>query len=134
MNIEKGLVDYLTSNQDLKPLVGVRVFLMALPQKTTLPAVRYQRISTSRLMTHDQTHTGLATARFQFDIYGNTYGDVKEVALALQKALLGYKGSFGTLTAKVNVGSILADFESDAYEADLKLYTITVDYMITYEE
>jgi len=131
--IEEAIVYHLLDDIQIQEMVDDKVYLIALPQSITLPAITYQRISTDRLMTHDQDAGGLATARIQFDTYATTYAEAKKTASALRNSLLGYKGQMGGVNT-VRVDATLSALEQDSMEPDLKIYRITTDYLISYEE
>lgn len=131
--IEKAIVSILQNNVDVSALVSDRIYAFRLPQVVTLPAITYQRVSTYRIMTHDQTYTGLSNPRFQFNLYANSINVCKQMALAVRKAFLGYQGEID-LIDKVNVYAILAETEIDVIEADLDLYYTIVDYKFSHNE
>jgi hypothetical protein len=124
MTIEKGLVSHIES------YVEVQAYLLALPQDVELPAIRYQRITTPRALTLDQTNSGLAMSTFQFDVYAETYDDIVTITEDIHSAFDGYTG----LLDDTKVYAILPDGERDDYEPELKLFRKILDFMIYYEE
>lgn len=129
MSIEKGIVAYL--RVELAGLVSTRIYNNRYPQKVTLPAVRFQRISTARVLSHDQDNTGLAQARFQFDVEADSFEDAQEIVDAMHEALSGYTGSMGSETVR----SCLPFGEMDSPgEVELKTSVKMLDYMIVYQE
>jgi hypothetical protein len=92
ITIEEGIVYRLKNYSGLSALVGDRIYPLKLPQGVILPAVTYQRISTPRVITHDQGTGGLAMPRFQFSAYDDGYSSVKAVIKQIREALNGYKG------------------------------------------
>jgi len=133
MRIEEALCTYLVANNDIATAVGTRVYSFHSPQKAVLPFITYRRISTERLLTHDQTEQGLASPRFQFDIRAKTFASGLDTVEALRKALQGYKGTMGGVGG-VGVGAALPALEQHDDEPDSDNYRITVDYIISHQE
>lgn len=130
-SIESGIVDYLNNNAGVLAAIGTRLYAIQLPQKDlTLPAVTFTRISTERVITHDQTHHGLASPRFQFDVYATTYQEALDVADALRTALLGYRGTWDS----IRVDAVLVELEQHDLGADAGLFRLIIDYKISHEE
>lgn len=131
--IEKAIVSILKNNAAVSALVSTRIYAFRLPQTVTLPAITYQRISTFRNVTHDQTSVGLSNPRFQFNLYANSIDVCKQIAAAVRTAFLGYSGEV-TVTNKVSIYAILPETEVDVVEIDLDLYCTTVDYKFSHNE
>ena len=130
MSFEEGLVTYLKSVTAIKNAVDTRIFGQHLPQTAILPCIVYQRISTSRVLTHDQNSSGLVRATFQFDVYSTTYVNALSVTDALRSALQGYKGAMGS----VQVGAVLPRNEVHLEERELDIVRIMSEYEISYQE
>lgn len=129
--IEEGLYAFLVTNLTT---VTSRVYPIRLPQTVTLPAIIYQRISTGREKTHDQTAAGLAYPRFQFTSYAGTHASCKEVTNQLRSILAGFKGVFTVGADTVRVDGILPEGEQDFYEPDSGIYFTTSDYFVYHAE
>lgn len=132
--IEKAIVKILKDNFYVSTLVDDRIYAHALPHTVILPAITYARVSTYRIVTHDQTSRGLATPRFQFNLYGKSVETCKALSLAVREAFLGYKGDIIISDDSVSVQSILPDGEIDVIEAGLDLYYTIVDYRFSHNE
>jgi hypothetical protein len=105
----------------LTNLISTRLYPLKLPQTPTYPAIVYQLISDPR------REMGTKSPRYQYSIYGTTYGQVKDVESKLKEALETLEG-----TAK-----IFAQFEEDTrptYENDTNLYSIQVDAIFYYQD
>lgn len=131
--IEKALVSILKNSTKVSALVDDRVYAFKLPQNAVIPAITYHRVSTYRVITHDQDSTGLSNPRFQFNLYARSIDVCKQLAEAVRYAFLGYRGEVGT-TTKVSVYAILPETEIDVIEADLDLYYTIVDYKFSHNE
>ena len=129
MTIEEALDTYLQSNTDLTELIGTRLYPKKLPQKPTLPAVVYHRISGPREHSMDGS-SGLAHPRFQFDMYGRTYAAAKDVSDKMRLALDAFKGTIGG----VDINGAFLEDDSDGYDDDLEIYWFQADYEIWHNE
>jgi hypothetical protein len=127
MSIEKGINAYLEANVDL---VDSRCYLLRLTQGVTLPAVKFFRVSSPRMTTHDEDNTGLVMSNWQFDLYADSFDDIVSVSEQLHEALDGYKGLMGT----VSVGMVLPTGERDFERPEIGAYRREFDYAISYEE
>lgn len=130
MSIEEALYAKLTSAANLTELVSNRVYPVKLPQNPTLPAITYQRVSTSRYHTHDTGFSGLARPRFQFDCYASSYLGAKNLLEALRATLEGFSGYVGT----TRIQGALSQNETDFYEDVSGLYRRSIDFMIHHQE
>jgi hypothetical protein len=81
--IEPDIFAYLTDPTSATyALVGSRVYPLAIPQESDMPAIAYNRISNPDRWTQDGHH--LYSPRYQFDCRGKVYDD----ALAVEDALV----------------------------------------------
>ena len=71
--IEEVIVSKLKAHSGLAALVGAWVYPAPLPQRPTLPAVTYQRISTTPYQTRDSAKADYERPRFQFDEIGRAH-------------------------------------------------------------
>jgi hypothetical protein len=116
--IEEALRDHLLS--ELGDLVGNRVYPLRMMQNAQMPAIVYQRISTSPR--HRQGGpASLTRHRFQIDCWARTYGEAAAVACRVQWALDGRRG---------RIGAILMDNASDDYDEEAMLYRRSLDVMV----
>jgi len=134
--LEEGLHSYLSTYAGITALIGARVYSMRIPQGATMPCLTYQRISTPRINTHDNSGIAgdLTSPRFQFDAWGNTYASVKAINDQVRAALNGKTGSIGTAPSNITIRSALADNENPEYDPDSELYRSRSDYIIWIEE
>ena len=106
--LEKGLITKLTG----QTTAGSRVY-PRLPEQATYPAIRYQRISTTRNHSLD-ANVGVTEAGIQIDCIATTYSQAKTLADAIRVILHGFKGTWGTLIAR----HVSLETENDFYEQD----------------
>src|SRR5690625_1947390 len=126
--IDIAIPAYLTSHSGLSPLVGDRIEPTRLPEHVTLPAITFQRVSGVRGTTYDGP-AGYTGSRYQFDVWGNTFGQVRTVADALCNALLGVNGEMSGVRVQIPMQEI----DIPSYEPDTGLHRITQDYRIWHE-
>ena len=135
ITIEEGLVVFLKAHAGLAALVGVRIKPDFLPQKSDLPCLTYQRISTPRVITHDTTGSaGTAYPRIQFDAYAITRKGAKAIVDQLRAALQGYTGSMGTSPNTVTVQAAIVDDEEITREPETGFFRGRSDYLIWHQE
>jgi hypothetical protein len=120
MNIEAGLIQFLIT----QGVASGRVYPTKLPQNATLPAVVMNRVSQAPDYVHAGA-SGLEMGRFQLDIWGSSYADVKTVKAQIM-ALSGYRGTMGT----VPVGASFIANAVDLNDPDSKLKRETIDVKI----
>jgi hypothetical protein len=129
MLIEAAIFKYLS---EYSGLVGSRIYPLKLPQKPTLPAMTYQRISGMHVHSHSGI-SGLARPRYQFTCWAERYDDAKATAETLRLALDGYKGTMGGVSG-VNVSGALSEGDGDIYDPDTKLSGVWHDFFIWHAE
>lgn len=96
--MESDLLAVLEGNAGVSALVGARIYPLILPQRVTLPAIRYQVISTIPQPTHNGA-SGLRQYRIQLSVHAATYSAAQAVAEALHTALDAKKAVFGSGTS-----------------------------------
>lgn len=90
--LEKGLFNLLTS------VTSGRVY-PRLPQSVTFPAIRYQRIYTTRQVAVDGEAVGVTEVGMQVDCMAESYEDAKNTADSVRAILHTYNGRWGELTS-----------------------------------
>jgi hypothetical protein len=132
MNIEEALYSKLTGDAGVAALVVARIYPNVVPQDIAMPAVAYQRISTTRVMAHDGP-TGVASARFQFTVSGSTYSSARNVVNAIRTALDGFSGLMGG-TNGVIVEAIFVENDFDGYNQAGGEQVIRLDALVIHQE
>lgn len=130
--LESALYDYLSTDVSVSALVDERIYPFRLPEGCVLPAIAWQRISSSRIYTHDpfEDTAAFVRARVQFSCWAVTPLEAIQIGEAVLLALSGYSGDMsGQL-----IGASSAELELDEYEQQTKLYRRVVDFFITYED
>jgi len=109
--LEKGVYSKIAGASPQTSAAG-RIY-PRLPQSVTFPAIRYQRITTTRKHALD-SEVGVTEATVQIDCMAESYSEAKTLADEVRTLLHGYRGALGTLTAHL----VSLDTENDFYEQD----------------
>jgi hypothetical protein len=126
--LEANLQKIITEAPSFTAIAGTRLYPVLLPEEPTLPAATYQRITTIR----SYSTTGpvsLNRVRMQFDCWGETYAQVKQ----LQAALLAILEDRSTYTS-AGIDSIMLDTATDGYEHDARIYRVSLDFIVLVNE
>ncbi len=126
-NAEKALYAALTGDATLTGLVGTRIYPVIIPQETTMPAIRYTRISTASVsaLTGD---SGMEDARMQIDVIAESVSSARSVAEAVRGAIKRMRGTY----ASTDVRDVFLEDESGPdWDQETRRYRITADYIMT---
>lgn len=129
MSIEESLFTRLSTHAGLSALVSARIYPLILPQKPTLPAVTYTRVSGERVSAMG-ADTVIARPRFQVSCFASTYASARAVAAQVRAALQRWRGTVGGVV----IQDSFIESEIDLYEDDTKLYHTALDFEIIHEE
>lgn len=128
MTVETVLYDRGVAHAGLSALISTRLYPGVLPQKCTYPAVNYSRIFASRVPAMG-ADTGLVRARFQFDIWADTYAAARAVAEQVRAAYQRWRNTAGTV-----IQDIYFVGEVDLYEDETRIHHAALDFEIIYQE
>lgn len=117
--VEQGLVDALAS---------VGVAYPRLPQPVTFPAIRYQRVYTTRQNAVDGTQTGPLEVGMQIDCMAETYAGAKTLADSVRTALNRYTGAWAGTTCLFATLETENDFSEDS--GDKVIHWVSQRYRI----
>ena len=112
--IEETIHARLIQSATLSGLLGNRVHPLVLPEKATLPAVTYQRVSTIPTVQLDGS-TAFLQARFQFRSWSRSFAEAKVIASGIRSTFSG-------------TGDMYESGSIDLYDPDSRLYSEVVDY------
>lgn len=129
MSASAALYTIITGNAGVLTAMSTRLYPVNIPQKTTLPAAAYQRISGPRTLAHDGP-TGLALARFQITVEASSYSSAESTAAAIVTAVDGYAATVGS----VKVQEIQVENELDGWALGPERYTKRLDVVMLYVE
>jgi hypothetical protein len=124
---------------------GSRVYMLKLPQKPTLPAVRVQGLGGPRGQ-HLRGPDGIYKTRVQVDNYvaetGDAYAAVRGLADDVKgdglganaSGVWGYVGTFGSPSIAVQNVELLHDGLPEYEAGELRLLRIRQDYMVHWKD
>lgn len=130
MTVQAALFNRLTNFSGLAALVASRVYPVHAPQNVSKPYITYHRISAVRVLAM-VSNTGIVRARYQFDVWADSFDKTQEIAEQIRLALDRWSGTLeGT---EVEVAFILND-GPDLYEDRERLHHKVMDFEINYRE
>lgn len=129
---ERALSQHLLDDAGIAALVNTRVFPVRLPERSTLPAIAWQRASTNRTYTYDRQEDAepWASVRVQIDCWGRSPEEVIDVSEAVMFSLSGYDDlmSGELLTTSFNID------EFDLFDSATKQYRRVLDFRISHQD
>lgn len=124
----------LVGNTAVSTLVGTRVFPVIAPATATLPFVVWRRTGIQREQTLANP-MGMPRVTLEYQIYGVTYDQTREVADAMRLVLDGYGGQLeNTVVDQVSLENESDDFVSLGGAEMPPAYQITQTYDIRWQE
>ena len=112
--------------------ISTRIYPHHLPQNVTFPAVTYNIDGDEREEVFGGA-SSLKTVLVTIDSWGMTYTEVWDLADAIEDALVGSSGDFGTLSPPDVVDHVRMERGSfDLFETDTKLYRVSQQFLIAY--
>lgn len=114
----KLILNHIKNDQNLKYLVGARIFRGRIPQNPRYPLIMYstEKDNENSLSGND----GVIHYEFAFELYGRDYEKLEEVAAKLKTAL----------STSSTFKSLCVSEADDDYQDDNKLYSIFMDFSI----
>lgn len=134
MTIRAAVKQYLGAQATLASLVADRIFPVARPQSSPLPAVVFKRLNGAHA--HWITGgAGRADPRFLIDCIADTYSDADTLAEAVRAVMQGFSGDVGG----VLITSVVLDDEADDIDEpqegnDRVAFHIPLIFKIQYRE
>lgn len=125
MSIESDLYSFLISDGTLNKLISNRIYPLVRPQGGILPMVTYQRVATARGYNLEKDDNFL-DVRIQYNIFAQTYREVKIIADRFITLLSGYRGMIGSSVIK----GIFLELETDEYDSELNIPWHILDFQI----
>jgi len=123
-DVVEAVRSILINNAGVSALVGTRVYPFSNPLGTTLPAIRYMRVSEV-----SSFETDISTVRIQLTCVSSTsYLHSLSVAAVVRKALNRYKG----VVMGVKIERIAFLTQTDDSDETAKLFWVSADYYVTF--
>jgi len=118
VTIETDIKTRLDAHGGLSALVSDRNHAITLPQNPAYPATVYTRISNNAIVSLDSTHKD--NPRYQFDVIGSSYPNVRAVVVQLIDAM----------TTASTFKSVFLTDQDVQYDDDLEVYRAIVDFSV----
>lgn len=128
MTIEEALKAQLVGYAGLNTLISGRVYALVLTETATLPAVTYQRISTSPF-NHRGSLPRLGRVRFQVDGWSTAYSQAVSLRAQIRGALTHWQN-----IAAPRVDITFLDDDRDLREPTTGRFRASLDFMLFTEE
>lgn len=116
--LEASIFTTLTGASGVSAIVGSRVYPIILPQKTTLPAITYLRVSGAQEISLSG-HSGLESPRIQVDCWATSYAQAKSLAAAVQAAMIA--------STAFKVGSVS---DRDLFDDETNVFRVSIDFNV----
>lgn len=135
MTVEQAVRERLLADGALAVLVSTRVYMLKLPQKPTLPAVRVQLVDEPKDY-HLRGEDGATRARVQVDAYQyetatDPYDSVSDVADAAHDALSGQRFTDTGSPVSLEVTGAFRQSRRVLYEVEaFRLIRISQDFTV----
>lgn len=128
-DVEQAIVELLMTDPQVAFLLKAPPFQERLAQGAKMPALTYKLISDPSESSH-QGPSGLAEARFQFDIWGDTKEQTYALSFAVRKAIAGVH--------RVHAGVLLSggrkESEMSNFDAEVGKRRRTLDMLVWHSE
>lgn len=127
MTVETAVRTQLASHSGLAALVGDRIQPLPVSQYTDLPAVTYQRISTTATLHRGGTRH--YRSRFQIDGWAESYEGMIALRTQIRAAMTGFRQA-----DYPRVDMALLQDDRDIREEETSRWRCVIDYFVFHEE
>jgi hypothetical protein len=137
VDIRFGIVELLESDAGITARVSTRIFPAKMKQGETRDSIVYTRITEFESYTMERS-SGLVQVRYQIDAWSLSTDSAASLGLLIKEALSGFRGRVDydppSPTNFVNVQMIEVVNSRDDYDDTTKMYRMSRDYYIWFEE
>ncbi len=112
--------------------ITTRIFPQTIPDGQEPPAITFQLDGDDRNPTFDGVSDSLKTARFDVNAYSLEYLEAHALAEALEAALAGTRGNFGTLSPPDFVDQVRMERKFDIFETQTGLHRVSLNFIVLY--
>ena len=134
MDILESIYKYLSSDSEVKAIVGDKIYPEIIPQGVSLPAIVYAPTNCyydSAL----QKDTGFSRLRIQFTCYDNTFGKARRLGRAVKKVFQDFKGNmFGNEIQAVFIRSDFMSLSNLKLNYDVEKFASILEIEFQYME
>lgn len=123
--VEQAIRDRLVHAPPVSSRIASRIYPRVLPQTPTLPAVVYQRLTTTPTHSHDGA-SDLDMSRLQLDVWADTYAEAREAAIAIRTTLDGERGMWSGMW----ISAVLLDSADDFFEDATRMWRQRTDWRV----
>lgn len=140
--IENAIFERLRDDPGVKAIADAKIFPQAAPQaggeddpaKAKLPRITYQQISGNHFHNADGA-SRLANPLFQINSIAKTYGEAKQLANCVRRALQGFKGTVaGVVIQGIFLSNQRDEFVISPSGSEQRARIIQQDYTIFHVE
>jgi hypothetical protein len=135
-NVGKAVADFLMSKPAITGLLGDKLFVNIVPQKTPYPFATYRRISTVREH-HLKGRAGLVKSRIEVSVYSKRESESDAIATAIEES--GFVAFRGTQSGFIICGVQLENGPESSIDmsydgSDEHVYVSSLDFVVNYSE
>lgn len=123
--IETVFRQHLLAHPGLTAIVGSRIYMIARPNTSALPALTLHLIS--NLDQRNLDDTAYMQARIQVSCWTANYGHAKTIPGEIRAAVDTFRAQPGVLDAEVV-------YEGEDYDGEAQIYHVPVDVLIKYDQ
>ena len=123
--IETVFRQHLLAHPGLTAIVGSRIYMIARPGNSALPAITLHLIS--NLDQRDLDDVAYMQARIQVSCWTTTWGDAKALPGEIRAAVETFREFPGIIDAEVV-------YEREDYDGEATIYHVPVDVLIKYDQ
>lgn len=128
----QSLYEYLTSNKELKQIVGENIFPMYIPQYDKIPALVYYPVSTNYDSALEKD-TGFTRTIVQFDCHEKTFKKARTLSRLIKSMFQDYHGDMcGNFVQATFIRSdiILNNPQNNKFDAIDSIHIIEFEFFI----
>lgn len=128
----QSLFEYLSSNTELKKIVGSNIYPMYIPQYDKIPAVVYYPVSTN-YDTEFEKDTGFMRVIIQFDCHETTFKKARVLSRLIKKMFQDFHGDMkGTNIQASFIRSdfIINDTSNNKFDATDSIHVLEFEFFI----
>lgn len=129
--IDNALYQRLSGYANLTAMIASRVYPVILPEKATLPALVYSKVSGNGESAFGADST---LRRARYTLLAHSAVSAKEAKAVALQAELATKRYRGTLDSTVIQDIFVENDGTDFYDSQAKIYYCAVDILIHYQE
>jgi hypothetical protein len=120
--LEEKIYTVLSSAANVTAITGLRIYPVIRPQDSALPAITYTRISGGQISSLT-SYSHLESPRIQIDVWTDTYGAGKALAIYVRNAMLA-----------ATTFQAIIESDNDSWEEDPEMYRVSMDFFVWHND